>query len=42
LLEIIYLWTLSHTNNYIICKFGKIDHAEAWKILDWKPSGIFQ
>jgi len=25
-----------------ICKFVKIDHAEAWKILDWKLSGFFQ
>jgi len=30
LFEIIYLFTLSVKNFYIICKFVKIDHAEAW------------
>jgi len=32
LLEIMYLFTLMPTNLYIICRFVKIDHVEAWKI----------
>jgi len=32
LLEMMYLFTLLPKNLYIICKFVKIDHVEAWKI----------
>jgi len=32
LLEMMYLFTLLPKNLYIICKFAKIDHVEAWII----------
>jgi len=40
--EMVYLRTLSLQNNYILCKFVRLDHAEAWKLLGQKPSGFFQ
>jgi len=44
LLEIIYryLCILSSENLKTICKFVKIHHAEAWKILARKSPGFFQ
>jgi len=33
LLEMVYLFTLLPKNLYIICKFAKIGHVEAWKML---------
>jgi len=27
---------------HTICTFAKMDHAEAWKILERKPSGFFK
>ena len=29
-------------NLCIICKFIKVDHAEAWKISNQQPPGFFQ
>jgi len=39
LLEMIQLFTLSPQNLCIICKFVKIDHAEAWKMSYQQSSG---
>jgi len=41
-LEIIYLYILSPKNLNTLCKFVKIDHAEASKILVRKRSGFLQ
>jgi len=40
LLELIEVFALSPKNLYIICKFVKIDHAEAWKISYQQSSGF--
>jgi len=40
--KMISLCTLSPKSLYIICKFVKIDHVEAWKISYQQSSGFFQ
>jgi len=38
-LEMFQVFTLSPQNLFIICKFVKIDHAEAWKMSYQQSSG---